>query len=83
MSDITPVFLAISSAVLCLLISSTLNNLQNFITVDELLENPAQCQEKNVRISRVVVTCFIATNERSGSISFTVAHISGDHKKYR
>ncbi len=74
-------FLAISGAILYLLISSTLNNLQYFITVNELLDNPAQYQEKNVRISGAVVGSSIVANEKDGSVSFTVAHISGDHKK--
>ncbi len=71
---------AIIGGVLYLLISSTINNAQYFITVDELLANRQQYANKAVRVSGAVIGDTIKVSETDGSVSFEVANISADHK---
>lgn len=70
----------IISGILFLLISTTRNSLQYFLTVDELLASPASYETKDVRISGAVIGDSIQLNENDGTVQFTIANIPGDHK---
>lgn len=70
----------IVTALLYLLISSTLTQSQYFLTVEELLNEKESFIGKNVRMSGVVLGETIAYNPQDLQLRFSVAHIPGDHK---
>lgn len=70
----------IIGGILFLLISTTRNSLQYFLTVDELLANPGNYETRDVRISGAVIGDSIRLNENDGTVQFTIANIPGDHK---
>ncbi|MHC1771216.1 MAG: cytochrome c maturation protein CcmE [Flexilinea sp.] len=72
--------LAIAGAVIYLLISSTLGSMQYFITIDELLQNPASYQNKTVRVTGAVIGDSISVNADTSEVEFIVANISSDHE---
>lgn len=72
--------LAIAGAVIYLLVSSTLGSMQYFITIDELLQNPASYQNKTVRVSGAVIGDSIIVNTDTSTVEFTAANISSDHE---
>ncbi len=72
--------LAITGAVIYLLVSSTLGSMQYFITIDELLQNPASYQNKTVRVSGAVIGDSIIVNTDTSTVEFTAANISSDHE---
>jgi len=72
--------LAIAGAVIYLLVSSTLGSMQYFITIDELLQNPASYQNKTVRVSGAVIGDSVIVNTDTSTVEFTAANISSDHE---
>lgn len=70
----------IVTALLYLLISSTLTQSQYFLTVEELLNEKESFIGKNVRMSGVVLGETIAYDPQALQLRFSVAHIPGDHK---
>lgn len=70
----------IVTALLYLLISSTLTQSQYFLTVEELLNEKESFIGKNVRMSGVVLGETIAYDPQALQLRFSVAQIPGDHK---
>ncbi|MBZ0296839.1 MAG: cytochrome c maturation protein CcmE [Anaerolineae bacterium] len=66
--------LLILAAVVYLVISGTLTSARFFITVDELVNNPAYVG-KTVQISGAVIGDTIQYDEKNGIIEFTIANI--------
>ncbi len=64
----------ILAAVLYLVISGTLTGAQYFITVDELVKNPAYIG-KTVRVSGAVIGDSIKYNDQTLLIQFTIANV--------
>lgn len=75
--------IVIVAGLVILLITTTSNSLQYFLTVEELLANPASFETKNVRISGAVLGDSIQLDEQNGTVRFTIANIPGDHKVIR
>ncbi len=70
----------IGIALIYLVVSSTLGSLQYFITIDELLKNPEAYQQKNVRVSGIVIGDSIVSDSENSVVKFTAVNISSDHK---
>ena len=71
--------LLILSAVVYLIVSSTQASAQYFMTIDELLAKKAQVVDQNIRISGAVIGDTITYDPQTLTLSFTVAHVSGDN----
>ena len=71
--------LLILAAVVYLIASSTSASAQYFLTVDELNAKGASIVDKNVRVSGAVMGDSIAYDSSTLTLSFTVAHVSGDN----
>jgi cytochrome c-type biogenesis protein CcmE len=67
--------LLLLGAVAILLLSGTLTGARYFITVDELLANPAKYAGQTVRVSGAVDGATIQYDPQSLLITFTVAHV--------
>jgi cytochrome c-type biogenesis protein CcmE len=65
----------ILAAVAYLLITGTLTGARYFITVDELLNNPAKYDGQSVRVTGAVLGETITYDEENLIITFTVAHM--------
>ena len=63
----------IVAAITFLIISSTINNAQYFLTIDELLERGTAIQDQALRISGAVVGSTIQYNPQSLNLTFTIA----------
>ena len=72
--------LVIAASLIYLLVSSTLNNVQYFITIDELLANRETYSDKQVRISGAVIGDSINISDDGKVVSFVIANISADHE---
>lgn len=71
--------LFILAAVVYLIASSTQASAQYFLTVDELNAKGASIVDKNVRVSGAVLGDTISYDSSTLTLSFTVAHVSGDN----
>lgn len=69
----------IFAAIAYLIISSTQANSQYFLTVEELQTRGSSLQNREVRISGVVLGDTIQEDPQNLVIRFTVAHIPGDN----
>lgn len=72
--------LIIGGALIALLIATTRSSTQYFMTVSELLENHAEMQGRNVRMSGVVLGDTIVYDPKTLDLTFEVAQIPGDHR---
>jgi cytochrome c-type biogenesis protein CcmE len=73
--------LLILAAVVYLIVSSTQASAQYFMTVDELNAKKATFVDQNIRISGAVVGDSINYDSKSLTLTFTVAHVSGDNNE--
>lgn len=73
--------LLILAAVIYLIISSSQANAQYFLTVDELMANPSQNRDRNLRISGAVIGDTIQYDSETLQLSFQIAHVPGDNKE--
>jgi cytochrome c-type biogenesis protein CcmE len=73
--------IVIAAGLIYLLISSTLNNVQYFLTIDEVLADQTAYLDKQVRISGAVIGDSIQVSSDNQQVAFTVANISSDHKE--
>jgi len=71
--------LLILAAVVYLIASSTQASAQYFMTVDELNAKSASLADKNIRVSGAVMGDTITYDASTLTLSFTVAHVSGDN----
>ena len=71
--------LLILAAVVYLIASSTQASAQYFLTVDELNQKGANIVNQNVRVSGAVLGDTIQYDASTLTLSFTVAHVSGDN----
>ena len=71
--------LLILAAVVYLIASSTQASAQYFMTVDELSTKGSSLVDKNVRVSGAVIGDTISYDTSTLTLSFTVAHVSGDN----
>jgi len=69
----------IVAAIAFLIISSTINNAQYFLTIDELLGRGPAVQGQNVRISGAVIGSTIQYDPQSLNLTFTIANIPADN----
>ena len=73
--------LLILAAVVYLIISSTQASAQYFMTIDELNAKKANVIDKNIRISGAVIGDSIKYDASTLTLTFTVAHVSGDNSE--
>lgn len=73
--------LLILAAVIYLIISSTQAYAEYFMTVDELNANATKVTGKNLRVSGAVIGNTIQYDPQTLTLSFTVAHVTGDNKE--
>ena len=71
--------LLILVAVVYLIVSSTQASAQYFLTIDELIAKKATIVDKNVRVSGAVIGDTIGYDSSTLTLSFQVAHVSGDN----
>ncbi len=71
----------ILAAVVYLIVTATQANAEYFMTVDELKAKGASVVGQNVRISGAVVGSTIQYDPKSLTLSFDVAHVTGDNKE--
>jgi len=69
----------IVAAIAFLIISSTINNAQYFLTIDELLGRGTAVQGQAVRISGAVIGSTIHYDPQSLNLNFTIADIPADN----
>jgi len=69
----------ILAAVVYLIASSTQASAQYFVTVDELNAKGASIVDKNIRVSGAVMGDTIKYDSSTLTLSFDVAHVSGDN----
>jgi cytochrome c-type biogenesis protein CcmE len=72
--------LLIIAAVIYFIVSSTISNMQYFVTVDELTAERETIQGRNIRLSGAVVGDSIAYDPQTMSLSFSIAHVPGDNR---
>lgn len=72
--------LLILAAVVYLIVSSTQQNAQYFLTVEELLDRSDEMVGLDVRISGAVLGESIEYDSQNLDLSFTIAHIPGDNR---
>jgi cytochrome c-type biogenesis protein CcmE len=72
--------LLILAAVIYLIVSSTQENSQYFLTVEELLERSDEMVGLDVRISGAVLGDTVDYDSQNLDLAFTIAHIPGDNK---
>ncbi len=68
-------------AIIYLIVSSTQANAQYFLTVEELNQRVDELAGREIRVSGVVLGDTIQNDTENLTLSFTVAHIPGDHKE--
>lgn len=71
--------LLIIAAVVYLIASSTQASAQYFMTIDELNAKSKNIVDKNIRVSGAVIGDTITYDAATLTLSFTVAHVSGDN----
>ncbi len=71
----------ILAAVVYLIFSATQANAEYFMTVDELKAKGASIVGQNVRISGAVVGSTIQYDPQTLTLTFEVAHVTGDNKE--
>ncbi len=71
----------IFAAIIYLIVSSTQANAQYFLTVEELNQRAGELSGREIRVSGVVLGDTIQNDTENLTLSFTVAHIPGDHKE--
>ena len=71
----------IVAAIIYLIATSTQANAQYFLTVDELMANPAENMGRDLRISGAVLGDSIEYDSQTLTLTFTVAHVPGDNKE--
>jgi len=71
--------IVIIAAVIYLIVSSTQANAEYFLTVDEVLARRETMVGKNIRLSGVVLGDTIHYDPANLTLTFTIAHISGDN----
>ena len=69
----------IVAAVIYLIASSTQASAQYFLTIDEVVAKGDEVLDRDLRISGAVVGDTIEYERESLTLSFTVAHVSGDN----
>jgi len=69
----------ILGAVVFLIWSSTAANSEYFLTIDELAAKGSKIVDKNVRVSGAVIGDTIQYDTQSLTLTFEVAHVSGDN----
>jgi cytochrome c-type biogenesis protein CcmE len=69
----------IAAAVIYLIVSSTQASSEYFLTVDEVLSNRQAYTGKNIRLSGVVLGDTIRYDPSTLTLSFDIAHISGNN----
>lgn len=73
--------LIILVAVIYLIASSTQASVEYFMTVDELKARATDLLGKNLRVSGAVIGDTIQYDPQTLSLSFDIAHVSGDNKE--
>jgi cytochrome c-type biogenesis protein CcmE len=71
----------ILAAVIYLIASSTQASVEYFMTVDELKARATDLLGKNLRVSGAVIGDTIQYDPQTLSLSFDIAHVSGDNKE--
>lgn len=71
----------ILTAVVYLIVSSTQASAQYFLTIEELNAKGASVVGKNVRVSGAVLGETINYDPQSLTLTFTVAHVTGDNQE--
>jgi cytochrome c-type biogenesis protein CcmE len=71
----------ILAAVVYLIASSTQASAEYFMTVDELKAKGQEVVGRNMRVSGAIVGDTIQYDPQTLTLSFTVAHVSGDNKE--
>jgi len=71
----------ILAAVIYLIASSTQASVEYFMTVDELKARATDLSGKNLRVSGAVIGDTIQYDPQTLSLSFDIAHVSGDNKE--
>jgi cytochrome c-type biogenesis protein CcmE len=71
----------ILAAVVYLIVSATQANAEYFMTVDELKSKGTSIIGQNVRISGAVVGSTIQYDPQTLTLTFEVAHVTGDNKE--
>jgi cytochrome c-type biogenesis protein CcmE len=71
--------IVIAAAVIYLIVSSTQASAEYFLTVNEVLARQAELAGKNIRLSGVVLGDSIHYDTDSLTLTFTIAHISGNN----
>jgi cytochrome c-type biogenesis protein CcmE len=71
----------IVAAIIYLIATATSANAQYFLTIDELLANPAENRNRDLRISGAVLGDSIKYDSQTLTLTFTVAHVPGDNKE--
>ncbi|MEA4813136.1 MAG: cytochrome c maturation protein CcmE [Anaerolineaceae bacterium] len=72
--------LIIAAAVIYLAVSSTLANVNYFMTVSELLSQKQELAGKNIRMSGAIIGSSIVYDPQKMDLQFQVAEIPGDYK---
>ena len=70
----------IFAAIVYLIVSSTQSNAQYFLTVEELNQRRDELMGRELRVSGVVLGDTIQNDTDNLELTFTVAHIPGDHQ---
>ena len=73
--------LLILAAVVYLVVSSTQQSAQYFMTVNELQAQPGSVAGREVRVSGAVIGDSIQYDSQNHLLSFTVVHVPGDNKE--
>jgi cytochrome c-type biogenesis protein CcmE len=71
--------IVIAAAVIYLIVSSTQASAEYFLTVDEVLARKAELTGKNIRLSGVVLGDSIHYDPDSLTLTFNIAHITGNN----
>jgi cytochrome c-type biogenesis protein CcmE len=71
--------IVIAAAVIYLIVSSTQASAEYFLTVNEVLDRQAELTGKNIRLSGVVLGNSIQYDTDSLTLTFSIAHISGNN----
>ncbi len=68
----------ITAVVIFLIVSATSSSAQYYLTVDEMIANVQKYEGQQVRISGAVIGDTIQFDPETITLTFTIAHISGD-----
>ena len=71
--------LLILGAVVFLIASATASSSEYFLTIDELHEKGASIVDRNLRVSGAVIGDTIQYDPQTSTLTFEVAHVSGDN----